>query len=74
MVRSRVIYKLLLVHCKIVKNDYQHDSRALRAFVPKKSLCQLDWKKLCQSDISPDNFTIPKNLSVRIYIYVSMVC
>ena len=67
MVRSRVIYKLLLVHCKIVKNDYQHDSKVLRAFVPKKSLCQL-------SDISPNNFTIPKNLLVRIYIYGSMVC
>ena len=28
------IAELLLVHCNIVNNDYQQDSRVLYAFVP----------------------------------------
>ena len=27
---------LVLVHCNIVKNDYQHDSRVLYTFIPNK--------------------------------------
>ena len=33
------ITEVVLVHCNIVKNDYQHDSK--NAFVPNKSLNQL---------------------------------
>ena len=30
------IVELVLVHCNLVNNDYQHDSRILYIFVPKK--------------------------------------
>ena len=30
-----------LVHCNIVKNDYQQDSRVLYTFIPNKSFGQL---------------------------------
>ena len=32
------ITEVLLVHCNIVNNHYQHDSRVLYTFVPKKFL------------------------------------
>ena len=31
----------VLIHCNLVNNDYQHDSRVLYAFVPDKSFGQL---------------------------------
>ena len=33
--------KVILAHCNIVNNDYQHDSRFLHTFVPNKSFGQL---------------------------------
>ena len=33
--------EVVLIHCNIVNNDYQQDSRALYAFVPNKSFGQL---------------------------------
>ena len=30
------IFELILVHCYLVNNDYQHDSRTLYTFVPNK--------------------------------------
>ena len=30
------ITEIVLVHCNIVNNDYQHDSRVLYTFVPDK--------------------------------------
>ena len=39
----------VLVHCNIVNNDYQHDSRVLYTFIPNKQFAQL-------ADISPRNF------------------
>ena len=38
-----------VVHCKIVKNDYLHDSRVFYTFVPNKSFGRL-------LDISPKHF------------------
>ena len=35
------VTEVILVHCNIVKINYQHNSRALRAFVPNKSFYQL---------------------------------
>ena len=35
------IMEVVLVHCNIVKNDYQQDSRVLYKFVPNKSFGQL---------------------------------
>ena len=43
----------MLIHCNIVNNGYQHDSRVLYTFVPNKSFGQL-------LDISPKNFTFLK--------------
>ena len=31
------ITKLVLIHCNIIKNDYQHDLSALHTFVSNKS-------------------------------------
>ena len=33
--------ELVLVHCNLVNNDYQQDSRMLFTFVPNKSFCSL---------------------------------
>ena len=43
------ITKLVLVHCNIVNDDYQQDSRALYTFVPSESFVTL-------LEISPTNF------------------
>ena len=40
---------VLLIHCKIVNNYYQQDSKVLHTFVSNKSICQL-------LDISPKKF------------------
>ena len=42
------VTEVVLVHCNIVDNDYQHDSRALYTFVPNKPLGSL-------LEISPTN-------------------
>ena len=48
------ITEVVSVHCNIVNNDYQQDSRVLYTFVPNKSFGQL-------LDISPKKFYIFKN-------------
>ena len=50
------ITELVLVHCNIVNNEYQQDSRVLHTFVPNKSFAQL-------LDISPRNFVFLKTFS-----------
>ena len=45
---------VILVHCNIVNNSYQQDSRVLYTFVSNKSFGQL-------LDISPKNFIFLKN-------------
>ena len=35
------ISEVVLIHCNIVMNDYQHDSRVLYTFVPNKPFGQL---------------------------------
>ena len=47
------ITEVVLIHCNIVNNDCQQDSRALYTFVPNKSFGQL-------LDISPKNFIFLK--------------
>ena len=42
------IVELVLVHCSLVNNDYQQDSRILFTFVPNKTFCSL-------LEISPTN-------------------
>ena len=43
------ITEVVIVHCNIVNNDYQHHSRALYTFAPNRSFGQL-------LDISPKYF------------------
>ena len=35
------VFELVLVHCNIVNNDYQQDSRILHTFVPNKTFGSL---------------------------------
>ena len=56
------IIEVVLVHCNVVNNDYQHDSKVLYTFIPNKSFGQL-------LDISRNNFYIFKNFLFRIFIY-----
>ena len=43
------ITEVILIHCNIVNNSYQQNSRVLYTFVPNKSFGQL-------LNISPENF------------------
>ena len=43
------ITEVVLIHCNIINNDHQQDSRVLNTFVPNKSFGHL-------LDISPKNF------------------
>ena len=51
--------EVVLVHCNIVNNNYQQDSRVLYTFVPNKSFGQL-------LDISPKNFIFLKKFDVPV--------
>ena len=50
------IVELILVHCNLVNNDYQQDSRILYAFVPKKPFASL-------LEISPTNHIFLKTFN-----------
>ena len=50
------ITEVVLVHCNMVKNDYQQDSRVLYTFVPNKSFGSL-------LDISPSNHIFLKTFN-----------
>ena len=47
------ITELVLIHCNVVSNSYQQNSRVLHTFVPNKLFCQL-WNILLE------NFTFSK--------------
>ena len=59
------ITEVVLIHCNIVNNDYQQDSRVLYTFLSNGSFGQL-------LDISPKSF-IFLNFKVRIFIYWNMI-
>ena len=50
------IVELLLVHCNLVNNDYQQDSRILYTFVPNKPFSSL-------LEISPANHVFLKTFN-----------
>ena len=52
------ISEVVLVHCNIVNNDYQQDSRVLYTFVPNKLFGSL-------LEISPTNRILLKNIQLR---------
>ena len=47
---------MVLVHCNIANNEYQHESRVLHTFFPNISFSQL-------LDISPKNFIFLKTFN-----------
>ena len=48
--------EVILIHCNMVNNDYQHDSRVLCTFVPSKSFGSL-------LDISPSTYIFLKTFN-----------
>ena len=52
------ITELVLVHCNIVNNNYQQDSRVLYTFVPNKPFGSL-------LEISPTNYIFLKTLNLE---------
>ena len=50
------VVELVLVHCNLVNNDYQQDSRILYTFVPNKTFCSL-------LEISPRNQVFVKTFN-----------
>ena len=58
------ITEVVLVHCNIVNNDYQQDSRGLYTYVPNKSFGQL-------LDISPQNFIFSKTCYSK-FLYIKI--
>ena len=53
------IIELVLVHCNLVNNDYQQDSRILYTFIPNRPFGNL-------LEISPTNLFLKKNIFFRI--------
>ena len=52
------ITEVVLIHCNIINNDYQQDSRVLHTFAPNKTFGQI-------LDISPKNFTFLKTFNLE---------
>ena len=50
--------EVILVHCNLVKNDYQHTSKVLFTFVPNKEFGQL-------LNISPHVFTMMNTVNTE---------
>ena len=50
--------EVVLVHCNLVKNDYQHASKVLFTFVPNKKFGQL-------LNISPHVFTMMNTINTE---------
>ena len=47
--KYREVTEVVLVHCNLVNNDYQEDSRVLHTFVPNKPFVNL-------LEVAPTNF------------------
>ena len=58
------ITEVVLVHCNIVNNNYQQNSRVLYTFVPNKSFDQL-------FDISPKSFIFLKTFDSE-FLYIEV--
>ena len=52
--------EVLLVHCNLVKNDYQHSSKVLFSFVPNKQFGQL-------INISPNTLTMMNTVNIEFF-------
>ena len=56
--------EVVLVHCNLVKNDYQHTSKVLFSFVPNKQFGQL-------INISPHSLTMMNTVNTK-YSFVEV--
>ena len=56
--------EVVLVHCNLVKNDYQHSSKVLFSFIPNKQFGQL-------INISPPSLTMMKTVNTK-FSYVEV--
>ena len=59
------ITEVVLIHCNVVNNSYQQNSRVLYTFVSNKSFNQL-------SDISPENFIFLKIFDLE-FLYIEVL-
>ena len=57
--------EVVLVHCNIVSNNYEHDSRALYTFISNKLYVQL-------LDISPKNLFFFLKICISEFSYIEM--
>ena len=57
-VPKRESVEVVLVHCNLVKNDYQHSSKVLFSFVPNKRFGQL-------INISPNTLTMMNTVNTE---------
>ena len=57
-VPKRESVEVVLVHCNLVKNDYQHSSKVLFSFVPNKRFSQL-------INISPNTLTMMNTVNTE---------
>ena len=53
--------EVVLVHCNLVKNDYQHSSKVLFSFVPNKQFGQL-------INISPHSLTMMNTVNTEFFL------
>ena len=60
IIKDEIVSQLVSVHCNIVKNNYQQDSRVLHTFFPNKSIGQF-------SDILPKNFIFLKTFDSEFF-------
>ena len=51
------IVEVVLVHCNLVKNDYQHTSKVLFTFVPSKTLINISINKYFTTCIHNDEYS-----------------
>ena len=56
--------EVVLVHCNLIKNDYQHSSKVLFSFVPNKQFGQL-------INISPNSLTMMNTVNAE-FSYVEV--
>ena len=59
------ITEVILIHCNVVNNSYQQNSRVLYTFISNKSFNQL-------SDISPENFIFLKIFDLE-FLYIEVL-
>ena len=58
MYQKQNLLNCFLVHCNLVKNDYQHSSKFLFSFVPNKQFGQL-------TDTSPNTLTMMNTVNTE---------